>query len=367
MLAMLLIDMIIFSFNVFQAKAESKIVVDGKINDWITLDLTPLGTDVEGNIRVYNPIATDLLELWGYLDSENLYLAIKVSLYYSFEYYEGWVRYNVLFDVSYENESEDFGMGEYLLVWFGIPNVGLFEWYEGNYIRIATLGWDEQAYGNSTGYMEFKIPLSHFWYKGNGITQIKIRVESYDEEHKETVNSIGDYVVYLSGSEENGIPIGEWFSDDRIAICIHSFQTASRIDYFPYEPDTPGYIWAWVDVSIKNVGTEEVSTNSLYAHLKDNQGYMYEGRPVANDPKHLKLIDLPPGEIIRGIVYFEIPPDATIVAFIWYDHDSYIEIPEFSSLMVLSLVTMIVSIVAVIARKKVRSSVNCLRTLYQQT
>ena len=149
----------------------------------------------------------------------------------------------------------------------------------------------------------------------------------------------------------NGIPIGEWFSDDRIAICIHSFQTASRIDYFPYEPDTPGYIWAWVDISIKNVGTEEISTNTLYAHLKDSQGYVYE-RTRTTDPKHLKLMDLPPGGTIRGTVYFEIPPDATIVAFIWYNYDSYIEIPEFSSLMVLSLIIMIVSIATVIARKK---------------
>ncbi|MHA1722477.1 MAG: DUF4352 domain-containing protein [Candidatus Baldrarchaeia archaeon] len=148
------------------------------------------------------------------------------------------------------------------------------------------------------------------------------------------------------------IPLEKWFSDGRIAICIHSFQTASRIDYYPYEPDTPGYIWAWVDLSIKNVGSDEISTNSLYAYLKDSQDYMYEGRPVANDPKHLKLMDLPPRETLRGIIYFEIPPNATIVAFIWYDYESYIVIPEFTSVIILIPLFLTVVLLIVLTKKK---------------
>ncbi|MBS7616772.1 hypothetical protein KEJ45_06200 [Candidatus Bathyarchaeota archaeon] len=194
MLWLLLFGLFALAFNVQSVKAENGIVIDGKMDDWVALGLTPLGTDVEGNIRAYNPIATDLLEAWGYISSGNLYLAIKVSLYYSFEYYEGFVRYYVFFELSYKNESENRGMGEYFLVWAGIPNVGLYEWLEGDYVRIATLGWDEQAYDSDTGCMEFKIPLSHFW-KEEDITEIKARFVSYDVEHKEEVNTIGDYVV----------------------------------------------------------------------------------------------------------------------------------------------------------------------------
>jgi len=185
-------------YRVLEARKE--ITIDGKLDDWKAFGLTPLGTDIEGNIRVYNPWATDLLEAWGYYSSENLYLALKVSLDYDFEYYEGWVRYYVLFDVSYENESDDlgYGMGEYLLVWSGTANIGLFEFWNGEYVRIANLMWDEHAeYHNTTDYtgcIELKIPMSYFW-KGEEITNMTIRFETYDVEHKETVNTIGDYEI----------------------------------------------------------------------------------------------------------------------------------------------------------------------------
>jgi hypothetical protein len=116
-------------------------------------------------------------------------------------------------------------------------------------------------------------------------------------------------------------------SDSRLELQVHSFNTASSIDYYPYTPDTNGYIWAWVDISIKNIGTEEVSTNVLYAYLKDNNNYQYRARPTANAPLQLKLIDLLPGEIQRGLIYWEIPPDAEITSFIWHDYVSNIAIP----------------------------------------
>jgi len=150
-----------------------------------------------------------------------------------------------------------------------------------------------------------------------------------------------------------GIIIGEWFTDGRIALCIHSFETAPTIDYYPYKPDTSGYIWAWVDLSLENVGTKEISTNSLYAYLKDNQNYMYRGRSVANAPKNFKLLDLPPGETLRGEIYFEVPQDAIIVAFVWYDYKSYIVIPEFSSITIL-LLLMLTTLIAIIFVKKER-------------
>ena len=61
------------------------------------------------------------------------------------------------------------------------------------------------------------------------------------------------------------------------------------------------------------MGNEGVNTNSLYAYLKDNQNYMYE-REAVMSPKAWRFLDLPPGETLRGEIYFEIPPDATIVS-----------------------------------------------------
>lgn len=198
----MLLGLFVLTLNVQLVEAGNGIVIDGKMDDWIALGLTPLGTDVKGNIRVYNPVATDLLEAWSYCSSGNLYLALKVSLYYGFEYYEGWVRYYVLFDLTYSNESDDlgYGMGEYLLIWSGVSNIGLFEFWEGDYVRVANLGWDEHGeYHNTTDYtgcIELKIPLSYFW-KGNEITNMTIRFETYDVEHKETVNTVGDFEVIV--------------------------------------------------------------------------------------------------------------------------------------------------------------------------
>lgn len=194
------------ALNVHLVKAESGIVIDGKMDDWVALGLTPNGVDVEGNIQVYNPIATDLLEAWCYYNSGNLYLAIKVSLYYGFEYYEGWVRYYVLFDLSYRNESDDlgYGIGEYLLIWSSVANIGLFEFWEGDYVRIASLDWDEHAeFHNTTDYtgcIELKIPLSYFW-KGEEITKLKMRFVTYDVEHKEEVNTLGDYEITVLSTD----------------------------------------------------------------------------------------------------------------------------------------------------------------------
>jgi hypothetical protein len=252
LLTLLLTSIATLAFNIQLAKAESGIVIDGKMDDWVALGLTPCGTDVEGNIQVYNPIATDLLEAWCYYSSGNLYLAIKVSLYYGFEYYEGWVRYYVLFDLSYRNESDDlgYGMGEYLLGWFSVANIGLFEFWEGDYVRVASLGWDEHAeYHNTTdytGYIELKIPLSYFW-KGEEITKLKIRFVTYDVEHKEEVNTLGDYEINVLST------------DSQVSILSHSGWL-----------DSLGYYH--VSGEVENVGDAPASFVKVTATFYDSAG-----------------------------------------------------------------------------------------------
>jgi hypothetical protein len=72
---------------------------------------------------------------------------------------------------------------------------------------------------------------------------------------------------------------------------MYSFNTNTTIPYYPYTPSHSGYIWAWVDISFKNIGStgSTVDTNALFASIKDNQNYAYTGEPVANDPQDIKL------------------------------------------------------------------------------
>jgi hypothetical protein len=149
--------------------------------------------------------------------------------------------------------------------------------------------------------------------------------------------------------------VEESSTDGRIEIWFHSLTTAQSLPFYPHTPETVGYIFAWVDLSIKNVGSEDVHINWNYAYLKDSENYQYRGTH-ADSPKEFPLMDLPSGETIRGEFYFEVPSEATIEKFIWSDLRSYVSIviPEFSSILILTLF-MITALLAVIVYRRKHS------------
>ena len=106
-------------------------------------------------------------------------------------------------------------------------------------------------------------------------------------------------------------------------------------------------------VSITNIGFNDVSTNSLYAHLKDKQNYLYESE-IALSPIRLQLVDLPANQTIRGELYFEIPAGAEIVSFLWSDWNSNILIPEFPSAALLGFV-IVLSSMAIIGGSRLKN------------
>jgi len=148
--------------------------------------------------------------------------------------------------------------------------------------------------------------------------------------------------------------IGEWTSDGRIELCVHLFDTSPSLEFYPHEPEIIGYIFAWVDLSIKSVGSKEVHINWNYGYLKDTNNYLYNGRH-ADSPIELPLLDLPPGETIRGEVYFEVPSGATIKEFVWSDLASYISvvIPEFPSFLILPLFIIATLLAVIVYRKNI--------------
>ena len=147
--------------------------------------------------------------------------------------------------------------------------------------------------------------------------------------------------------------IGVSTTDGRVEIWFHSFDTAQSLDFYPYEPETAGYIFAWVDLSIKNVGSEDVHINWNYAYLKDADNYLYTGRH-ADSPKEFPLLKLPPEETIRGEFYFEIPTESIIEEFIWSDLRSYVSvvIPEFPSFLLLPLFMLATLLAVIVYRRK---------------
>jgi len=145
-------------------------------------------------------------------------------------------------------------------------------------------------------------------------------------------------------------------SDGRIRIEVHSFGNSFSIAYNPYDPEIAGFIWAWVDISITNIGLQDVSTNNLYGYLKDSENHLYESSYTAS-PFKLQLVDLPPNDTIRGEIYFEIPEDAEIVSFLWSDWNSNITIPEFSAFIML-LILIIPTLGIFICRNRLKTVVS---------
>jgi hypothetical protein len=104
-------------------------------------------------------------------------------------------------------------------------------------------------------------------------------------------------------------------------IQIYSYNTNSAIQYSPTTPSHSGYIWAWVDIALTNIESQDaISTSLQYASLKDSQNNVYTGGVIVSDPQGIRLMDLTCGNSQRGNLYFEIPASANIVSFTWNDN-----------------------------------------------
>jgi hypothetical protein len=76
-----------------------------------------------------------------------------------------------------------------------------------------------------------------------------------------------------------------------------------------YKP-TPGVKLVGVEIVVGNVSAEQFSANSLGAMLVDADGFVYRTELGGRDGE-LELVDLNPGEKVRGWVAFAIPESAT--------------------------------------------------------
>jgi hypothetical protein len=159
------------------------------------------------------------------------------------------------------------------------------------------------------------------------------------------------YIIQLANATLQEVE--EMSTDGRIEIVFHSINFSQSLPFYPHTPETVGYVFAWVDITIKNVGQQNIQINWNYAYLKDSNNYLYQGK-YADSPRQFQLIGLPPGETIRGEFYFEVPAGATIEKFIWSDFSSYVSVvvPEFSSMLVLTPFMAAAVLAIVVYRKK---------------
>lgn len=207
----------------------STILIDGEIDDWLALDLNPLGTDLPNNVG-YNDISSDLLEAWAYSDTENLYLIMKVNGggFYNFD--------NVEYQIYLNTDNETYKVKYFH--WYDNKGYGyLFYWDEESGMwqtQIPSL----EAQAGPKGYIEWKVP--YFDAYGRTLeynsTLISLRFTTFDYSFGE-VNSIPGNVSLpdLSNSEgyarEGVNNTLEYWSIDKVGNEEeHHFLTAIKID-----------------------------------------------------------------------------------------------------------------------------------------
>jgi hypothetical protein len=165
-------------------QANSIILIDGNISDWLALGLSPIGTDPPNNVGDHD-ISSDLLEAWAYTDTENLYLAMKVNGggFYNYD--------NVEYQIYLNTDTETYKVKYFH--WYDDKGYGyLFYWDEGSEIwqtRIPSL----EAHAGPGGYIEWKVP----YFDSYGMraleynsTLISLRFTTFDNYYGEEVNSI---------------------------------------------------------------------------------------------------------------------------------------------------------------------------------
>lgn len=87
-----------------------------------------------------------------------------------------------------------------------------------------------------------------------------------------------------------------------------------------YEP-TEGKKLVAVEIIVGNVSGKQIGTNPMDATLIDKDGFAYRCELAGRDGQ-LELVDLDPGEKVKGWIAFEIPPRA-IPASIKYEMIGY--------------------------------------------
>ncbi len=170
-------------FHIIQA--ETAIIIDGNLSDWVEIGLTPIGTDPPDNIKNYNDISSDLLEAWAYTDLENLYLAMKVNSKGSYNFDR------VIYEI-YINTDKEFYKVKYYY-WYDEKGYGyVFYWDEESGMWQARLP-NIKAQAGPDGYIEWKVPFFDEYggrvfdyYSGKASMQFT----TYDCYYQERVNSI---------------------------------------------------------------------------------------------------------------------------------------------------------------------------------
>jgi hypothetical protein len=123
---------------------------------------------------------------------------------------------------------------------------------------------------------------------------------------------VADTTLLAATPESPEVRLGETATAGGAALTVLTVEDPSAPGLLT--SDIPGTRFVSVQVVFENQSAAELSVNSLYCYLVDDQGYVYAAEPFGRDDG-LEATDLAQGRKVQGWVTFRIPEESKPAAF----------------------------------------------------
>lgn len=111
------------------------------------------------------------------------------------------------------------------------------------------------------------------------------------------------------------LAIGDTAKVGDAEVTVHGSRTSTGDEFLAPEA---GNVWVIVDATVKNTGDDAYNLSSvLQTSLRDGAGREYDITIGPTDLQGQLDGTIPPGDILRGEVAFEVPEDATGLQFVF--------------------------------------------------
>ena len=162
------------------------------------------------------------------------------------------------------------------------------------------------------GWIPFEIPQeaipSLLIYKPDPFGEIELEASLLPA----PAGHVADTTLLAATPESPEVRLGETATAGGAALTVLTVEDPSAPGLLT--SDIPGTRFVSVQVVFENQSAAELSVNSLYCYLVDDQGYVYAAEPFGRDDG-LEATDLAQGRKVQGWVTFRIPEESKPAAF----------------------------------------------------
>ncbi len=124
-----------------------------------------------------------------------------------------------------------------------------------------------------------------------------------------------------SATSSEPSPANAYIVGDRVKIGDEEFFGVSEVDLAVpgtdfFKPDA-GNKWIAVLAEIEGINPDGAAYNPFFFKVRDEQGFEYNYSAFGKEPQLKSSNDLPPGQVVKGWVTFEVPESAQTFALVY--------------------------------------------------